>query len=93
MQASLGHLTLDDASGQAADVGWDIQTDNPATHCMHHYCSTEILTSLLTHMQASLGHLTLDEASGQAADIGWDIQTDNDPATHCMCHYNAQQKF
>ena len=34
MQALLGHLTLDEASGQAADVGWDIQTDNdPATHC------------------------------------------------------------
>ena len=35
-QASLGHLTLDEASRQAANVRWDILKDiDPATHCMY----------------------------------------------------------
>ena len=69
MQASLNHLTLDESSGQVADIRWDIQTDNdPATHCMHHSEHSMLKTSL-----PQAGHLTLDEASGQAADIRWDI--------------------
>ena len=34
MQSSLDHLTLDETSGQAADIIW--MDNDPAAHCMHH---------------------------------------------------------
>ena len=87
IQASLGHLTLNEASGQATNVRWDIlKANDPATHCMYNSeGSTEISNSLHAYIQALLGHLTLDEASERAANIRWDILKD-DPGTHCIYH-------